>query len=160
MWATLDHVKVESAKTMTWNSNMKWMTVLPSWADKTCMKLYTGWLVILISCSAALTCFPSGWWQSWLRPSGCRSPAAVEWSGSPAAPSPAGTTHELWELVLISIKHWDECKWKLKQGFENIYELYLMNVFWYNITILMIKQCNWKEMHTIFTFICMLWISW
>lgn len=44
--------------------------------------------------SAALTCSPSGWSQSWLHPSGCRSPAAVEWSGSPAAPSPAGTTHK------------------------------------------------------------------
>lgn len=46
---------------------------------------------------ATLTCSPSGWWPSWLRLSGCCSLAAAgrfESSGSPVAPSPAGTTRQ------------------------------------------------------------------
>lgn len=66
------------------------------------------WPVKSYLLSVTLTCSPSGWWQSWLRPSGCRSPAAVEWFGFPAALSPAETKQHnnriqspcsLWENV-------------------------------------------------------------
>lgn len=66
---------------------------------------------VLIHYTATLTCSPSGWWQSWLRPSGYHSPAAVGWSGFPAAPSSAGTIQQQQQQQdSVSVQPWEECQ--------------------------------------------------
>ena len=97
-----------NVKTMNSNSNKKCLTKL-SWRDMY-EALDSVTRRVLIHYTATLTCSPSGWWQSWLRPSGYHSPVAVEWSGFPAAPSSAGTIQQQQQQQKdsVTVQPWEE----------------------------------------------------